>query len=31
MAKESWYIKQSELDDYQVRIVRRNLSRTIHI
>mgnify|MGYP006074492625 FL=1 len=26
MAKESWYIKQSELDDYQVRIVRRNLS-----
>ena len=26
MAKESWYINESELDDYQVRIVRRNLS-----
>lgn len=25
MAKESWYINESELDDYQVRIVRRNL------
>lgn len=26
MAKESWYINESELDDYQVRIVRRNLN-----
>lgn len=26
MAKESWYIKQSELDDYQVRIIRRSLN-----
>lgn len=25
MAKESWYINESELDDYQVRIIRRNL------
>jgi superfamily I DNA/RNA helicase len=25
MAKESWYINESELDDYQVKIVRRNL------
>lgn len=25
MAKESWYINESELDDYQVNIVRRNL------
>jgi superfamily I DNA/RNA helicase len=26
MAKESWYINESELDDYQVRIIRRNLN-----
>ncbi|GGH71719.1 superfamily I DNA/RNA helicase [Filimonas zeae] len=26
MAKESWYINESELDDYQIRIVRRNLN-----
>ena len=26
MAKESWYINESELDDFQVRIVRRNLN-----
>ncbi len=25
MAKESWYINESELDDYQVKIIRRNL------
>ncbi len=25
MAKEKWYINESELDDYQVNIVRRNL------
>lgn len=25
MPKESWYINESELDDYQVQIVRRNL------
>jgi len=26
MAKESWYINESELDDFQVKIVRRNLN-----
>ncbi len=26
MAKESWYINESELDDYQVKIVRTNLN-----
>lgn len=26
MAKESWYINESELDDYQVKIIRRKLS-----
>ena len=26
MAKEKWYIQESELDDYQIRIVRRRLS-----
>jgi superfamily I DNA/RNA helicase len=26
MARESWYINESELDDYQVKIVRRNLN-----
>jgi superfamily I DNA/RNA helicase len=26
MAKESWYINESELDDYQVKIVRRKLN-----
>jgi superfamily I DNA/RNA helicase len=25
MAKQSWYINESELDDYQVRIIRRSL------
>lgn len=25
MAKEKWYINESELDDYQVQIIRRNL------
>nr|WP_315396843.1 3'-5' exonuclease [uncultured Sphingobacterium sp.] len=28
MAKESWYINESELDDYQVRIVRRSLNNS---
>lgn len=26
MAKESWYINESELDDYQIKIVRRSLN-----
>lgn len=26
MAKETWYINESELDDFQVKIVRRNLN-----
>ena len=28
MAKESWYINESELDDYQMQIVQRNLDST---